>query len=306
MANVRGQAIDKTHLSVDNAEERGFIHRDYIAHCLRWTHVVKFLLQKHRYKESRILDIGCGKEFPLAKTMYTSKMSPLYYMGVDVNKLERPDMFAEKDWFHFESCDIAEVRPGYFEPFQVITCFEVLEHVEPAHTRAIVHAIHENLHEDGTAFVSTPVWDPHVGAAGNHVNEIKYEPLSLLFEDCDLHIEAAYGTFASQRDIEPLFQEYFGHHGWALYNDLKNYYDSNYLATIFAPLFPWKSRNVIWQLRRGYRDKPWLYESERHLKDYCPWTSSEKWRQLFPDWVPPAPEVKEKSEDQMQLELPND
>ena len=41
MANEFGKAIDKTFLSIDQAETRGFLHRDYIAHCLRWTHVVK-------------------------------------------------------------------------------------------------------------------------------------------------------------------------------------------------------------------------------------------------------------------------
>ena len=43
MANARGKSIDNTHLSIDQAEERGFIHRDYIAHCLRWTHVAKWM-----------------------------------------------------------------------------------------------------------------------------------------------------------------------------------------------------------------------------------------------------------------------
>ena len=42
MANARGKEIDNTHLSIDQAEARGFIHRDYIAHCLRsvsYTHL---------------------------------------------------------------------------------------------------------------------------------------------------------------------------------------------------------------------------------------------------------------------------
>ena len=56
MANARGKEIDNTHLSIDQAEERGFIHRDYIAHCLRWTHVAKYLHLKSRYKTARIID----------------------------------------------------------------------------------------------------------------------------------------------------------------------------------------------------------------------------------------------------------
>ena len=45
-----GRSIDKTHLSIDQAEERGFIHRDYLAHCFRWSHVVKHLGKKKLYK----------------------------------------------------------------------------------------------------------------------------------------------------------------------------------------------------------------------------------------------------------------
>ena len=57
MAN-KNRPIDKTHLSINSAESRGFLHRDYIAHCLRWTHVAKFLAQQQRDKSARILDIG--------------------------------------------------------------------------------------------------------------------------------------------------------------------------------------------------------------------------------------------------------
>ena len=83
-----GRTIDKTHLSIDQAEDRGFLHRDYIAHCLRWSHIVKHLQQKKRYKKARILDIGCGKEMPLIKTLYTMKMTPKEYIAIDINKIK--------------------------------------------------------------------------------------------------------------------------------------------------------------------------------------------------------------------------
>ena len=69
MANARGKEIDNTHLSIDQAEARGFIHRDYIAHCLRWTHVSKYLHLQARYKTARVIDIGCGKDMPLALSL---------------------------------------------------------------------------------------------------------------------------------------------------------------------------------------------------------------------------------------------
>jgi len=105
MANARGKEIDTTYLSIEQAETRGFIHRDYIAHCLRWSHVIKHLSQRGLYRDARILDIGCGKETPLAKTMYTSKMSPVdgYYIGVDYGPVPEQDIHTKmKNKFYFD------------------------------------------------------------------------------------------------------------------------------------------------------------------------------------------------------------
>src|SRR5574343_1447146 len=81
--NTRGKHIDTTYLSIDNAEERGFLHRDYIAHCLRWSHVCKQLTKSKKYTTARILDIGCGRELPMAKMLYSSRFTPEKYFGVD-------------------------------------------------------------------------------------------------------------------------------------------------------------------------------------------------------------------------------
>ena len=74
--NKYGRSIDKTFLSIDKAEERGLIHRDYIAHCLRWSHVADFIRKKKRWLTSNVVDIGPGKELPLAKTLYVNRTPP--------------------------------------------------------------------------------------------------------------------------------------------------------------------------------------------------------------------------------------
>jgi hypothetical protein len=61
MANARGKSIDNTHLSIDQAEERGFIHRDYIAHCLRWTHVAKWMGNPKHRKDCTCLTLAAAK-----------------------------------------------------------------------------------------------------------------------------------------------------------------------------------------------------------------------------------------------------
>lgn len=292
------RTLDKTHLSIDQAEERGFIHRDYIAHCLRWSHVVKFLYQGNKYKTARILDIGCGKEMPLAKLLHSSRLAPTegYYIGLDANSLEMPSQFKNSKWqpqpfgkaIFPQDWQNRKIEYAYRErtrqPFvapDIVTCFEVAEHVEPKHCRILVEGIRNALDGAGTAFISTPVWDPEVGAAANHINEMTYQAFGALLEDIGFVIEGHWGTFASQKDYKVHIQQEGGPDTYIpadLWNKLSQYYDSNYLATIFAPLFPQLSRNVLWRVKHHtgqiFRQFPKLKEVPG------PWTSSPKWEEL--------------------------
>jgi SAM-dependent methyltransferase len=265
-------------LSVDNAEERGFLHRDYIAHCLRWTHVVKWLHQGGRYKTARILDVGCGKEMPLAKLMHSSRLGPQFYAAADVSKLSMPEQFAKSTWKPSQllgECDAAVLKREELEQVpNTIVCFEVAEHIEPEHCRRLLTNFGALLEDDGTLFISTPCWDPDVGAAANHVNEMTYLAFGSLLEDIGWRVEGHWGTFASMRDykdqLPPAHKEVF--------DAMRDYYDSNYLATIFAPLYPQYSRNCLWQLKwnpGGSRQFPDLRDVEGR------WGSSEKWRELL-------------------------
>lgn len=308
MANVRGKAIDNTHLSIDVAEDRGFVHRDYIAHCHRWSHVVKFLGQGHRFKTSRILDIGCGKDVPLAKSLYSQKFVVEQYVGVDYNKKLNLDPFHSgrfpiaafgeidfsNDVYVSEDGELVVASKQGAKTFDIpniFTCFEVIEHVEPAHARLMlenVHSIMEERYEydvangndepGGHFFLSTPCYDSVVGAAGNHVSEISRLALGALLEDIGFEIVGNYGTFASIRDYEDVLRK--DGHG-PLFDNLRKYYDVNLLATIFAPLYPQYARNNLWHLRYVGGDQA---RAERKFKALAetpgPWTSSEKWKEL--------------------------
>jgi 2-polyprenyl-3-methyl-5-hydroxy-6-metoxy-1,4-benzoquinol methylase len=251
--------IDKTHLSCDQAESRGFLHRDYIAHCLRWSHVVKHLSKSKRYATARILDIGCGKETPLIKTLYTMKMTPAYYVGVDMNKVPR-NLDQENIWakikakMHTDNFDLRwgtdfslPVR-GAVETPTLITCFEVLEHVTPEKVLGILANIKRVSDGDTDIFISTPCFNGK--AAANHINEMTYEFLEALLSQ-NFTIVNTWGTFASQKDIEPMIftNQIEGAHLEQAYESLKSYYDSNLLSIIFAPLFPKQSRNAMWHVR---------------------------------------------------------
>ena len=246
MANARGKEIDNTHLSIDQAEERGFLHRDYIAHCLRWTHIAKYLQLKSRYKTASILDIGCGKDMPLAKMLMTMRMAPQYYLGVEYNQIEIPKMF-EKTKFKpnivsgMDFTKLGELGNG----FNYSVCFEVLEHVEPMKAIEILHHLPKFLKSESVSWFSTPCWDEKGGAADNHVNEMTYVAFGSLLEETGYKILNHWGTFASLKDYKHKLLNIID---WnIMFTKLSGYYDTNYLATIFAPMFPEYSRNCLWE-----------------------------------------------------------
>jgi SAM-dependent methyltransferase len=293
MANARGMHIDNTHLSIDQAERRGFIHRDYIAHCLRWSHVAKHINKGNLYKTANILDIGCGVDLPLAKLLYSSRLIVKNYVGVDYNNTEKFDLSP----FHtgkmkvnvYGGMDAAiDITPapagGYsvmediYEAPDVVTCFEVLEHVEPEHSVRILRTIYSLLNETladgrtGYAFISTPCYDAQTGAAANHVNEITYKVLGAVLEAIGFKITGMWGTFASQKDYRDVFIR--DYNAQALWDKLNEYYDSNYMATVFAPLYPERARNCLWQIRPYLPNetKTILFENLGSVP--LPWSSS--------------------------------
>ena len=280
MANARNKAVDKTYLSLDTAEERGFIHRDYIAHCMRWSHVIKRLNERKGWATARLLDVGCGRELPLAKTLYSSRYIVEQYYGVDAGPIEDAAMkvfeghkFPLKVW---ENCDLMQMEQSDFDDRAInwMTMFEVAEHVEPAHLVAMLRKMNTFCSTDATFFVSTPCWN-RTDCAANHVNEMTYECFGAVLEGCGWKIDAVYGTFASIRDYEHLLHKLDPPLN-KVFNELREYYDTNFLSCVFAPLFPAQSRNCLWEC--SYVEEP-NYRKFPHISD-CqrPWGSSTKWQ----------------------------
>jgi Methyltransferase domain len=315
MARNPDRVFDKTHLSIDLAEERQLVHRDYIAHCFRWSHTVRYLLKGHRYQGAVILDVGCGKEMPLAKALYTNKMSPGLYVGVDVNKMDIPEMlkgkkipirlFSETDFCSLTAEDVGQefeipaadpegtiqATKDYSRP-DLVTSFEVLEHVTPAYCRKMLTHMRELMEpKQGAVIVSTPCWNG--SAAGNHINEMRYDALGALIEDLGFAIEGHYGTFASISDYEKYLMEDSGLNGteppkenvltaYDAFKLLREYYDTNVLATIFAPLYPQGSRNCLWRMSHT-QPEGYVRKFAPLMEIPTPWSQHADWRELGGD-----------------------
>ena len=72
----------------------------------------------------------------------------------------------------------------------------------------------------------------------------------MIYQEQLLDIVRKFGTFASIRDYKPLMNDW----QTKMFEALKEYYDSNILSNIMAPLFPAKSRNTLWILKRKEDD----------------------------------------------------
>ena len=104
---------------------------------------------------------------------------------------------------------------------------------------------------------------------------MRYRTLYWVFQKLGLEVQEVYGTFASQCDIEGVLDT--SEH--STYSKLKEYYDSNLLSCLFAPLHPEYSRNCLWVLSKNTLTAsiPTTYGFE-HITE--PWSSSEKWEDL--------------------------
>jgi len=264
---------------------------------------------------------------PLAKTLYSNRLLPAHYCGVDANKFDIPDMlkgkkipisiWSETDFCALDPSDVGlesgswadvdisslglkqgdvDMQGAYYGPdskmFElpnIVACFEVLEHVAPEHCRRMLQHFLEVTSNDCHYFISTPCWNG--SAAENHVNEMTFGALGSLIEDLGYKVEGVYGTFASIADYQDELGDvviYDKSTGAVLsHNDishvfaaLRNYYDTNVLATIFAPLFPAKSRNCLWHLTRRKDDLPNHEMFTKLALQPTPWSQHPRWIEL--------------------------
>jgi hypothetical protein len=280
--NKRKLTVDKTYLSIDGAETRGFIHRDYIAHCLRWTHFLKSIAERHLYKGAKILDIGCGRELPLAKTLYSSRLIPHEYVGVDVGPIDDDaadaisgGKFQQRLYEHTDLLE-PEFLDDELGTFNFITCFEVLEHVEPDHMLRMLSRMVKLLAPLGQAFISTPCWNV-TDCAANHVDEMRFETLRSCLWYAGFKLLRVHGTFASIRDYQSHLHEFEGLE--RIFNKLRDYYDTNFLSCVFAPLFPAESRNALWVVRPRMSTDV-VEPQQLELTATRPYGSSDKWAKM--------------------------
>lgn len=234
------RTFDQTFLDTDT----DVIHRDYIAHALRWGFSKRNFI---KHEQTSVLDVGCGPTRPMLLVLFGGiGANPLAkrYVGVDLNKIKptshkRSTLYPE---FNFiERVDELKKKEGTFD---LITNFEVIEHMPKAKGLELLKAMKKMLAPGGKLLLSTPVYDGKARAA-NHIHEYKIQELADMIGQAGLKTVERYGTFANYNDIKKVAEP---EHLKTL-NDIREWFGNEVAACFLAPLYPDQSRNNYWVIQ---------------------------------------------------------
>lgn len=240
------RTFDQTFLDTDT----DVIHRDYIAHALRWGFSKRNFIE---HEKTNVLDVGCGPSRPLLLVLFGGiGANPLAkrYVGVDLNKIKptnhkRSTLYPE---FNFiERWKELKAKEGQFD---LITNFEVIEHMPKAMGLQLLKAFREMLTNDGTLLLSTPVYDGKARAA-NHIHEYTIDELDEHISNAGLYTVKRYGTFANYNDIKKACKAAGRDDHLQTLEDLKGWFGGEVIASFLAPLYPDHARNNYWVIRKA-------------------------------------------------------
>lgn len=261
---VKDRRYDLTQL---RAGSHGYyVHRDYASHYFRWGWA-----SRHCTPTTRLLDLGSGQDLALARVLIYHNGIPQSMVAVDLNKLQghvQPKWLTVYD--ETNVCDAAtraEMIRNHPERFNLVTAFEIIEHMPPEDGDALLLAIRDLLSDDGYALLSTPVFNGR--AAANHIHEYTIEELQRAIERAGLRVVDRFGTFASYHDVRK------GLADWAtarfsgatddggiaaetvrlsleaFYERCREFYSDDVMANFMAPALPDYARNNAWKLTRA-------------------------------------------------------
>lgn len=244
-----------TQLDPYQALERQIEHRDQLAHLFRWTHILKVM----RIGDT-VTDFGAGTA-NLLETLYRNRFKAAHYIGLEIKRSTveaAKEKFKDVEWAQFHTVDLVKEPLEFFDALpksKHVCSFEVLEHVGKVNGQAFVDRFAACGDKDSIYYLSTPNYDPKVGAAGNHTydsgdgngvqpQEFTHEEIASLIAP-KFDVIEKFGTFASQSDYKALLSP----SQKEMFDKLSEYYSSNIIAILFAPLFPEQSRNTLWKMR---------------------------------------------------------
>jgi 2-polyprenyl-3-methyl-5-hydroxy-6-metoxy-1,4-benzoquinol methylase len=164
----------------------GFMQERYVpgtwSRIAEYEHLPRYLFARDIAAGRRTMDFGCGTGYGTA--LLAQKAESVVGIDIDVAALEWAREHHKKSNLSYDQrADFGASLPD--KSFQLITCFEMIEHVAEAAQREAVVNFSRLLTQDGLAIISTP--NPEItklyGANPYHIREMnKTEFKELLHE----------------------------------------------------------------------------------------------------------------------------
>jgi hypothetical protein len=241
--------FDRSHLSPEHAYRIG---RDYLAHCIRYGWPMKVIKERFGVG-ARILELGCGKELPMFRTLTcdhsaTTHYKPSRYVGIDLNRVKyNPNVNGIRTTILSEVNVVTQPEKIPDEVFDLVASFEVVEHMGKDDGTRFLDAIISSarrkiLREDkvGVALISTPVNGGTI--AKNHIYEWQRGELRRAIEALGGTVVGEHGTFSNIKELvnvlTPVERQ--------LWNSLADYHTPHVLSCLFSANHPEAARNVAW------------------------------------------------------------
>jgi 2-polyprenyl-3-methyl-5-hydroxy-6-metoxy-1,4-benzoquinol methylase len=237
---VPDREFDQTSLRASAHGE--WVHRDYAAHFFRWGFAGRFI-----DGSKSVLDVGCGPDVPMMRILTMPRnVVPKRYVGVDYNP--EPRRHPTRGWgeLHWNTDFIRDHKKILGnERFDVVTNFEVIEHMKKTDGEKLLAAMRDHLTENGTILLSTPVFNGK--AAANHIHEWTVPEMEASVKKAKLRVAKRFGTFARYPSIKKVATKA----EMELYSRIAEYYGGEVMACFLAPLYPDQSSNNIWLLQHA-------------------------------------------------------
>lgn len=253
-----------TRMEMDRSLQVLDIRKDEIMHMFRYQNGAKTIidLAKQLGRPIRVLDIGCG-EMNTARMLYHSFIEKKadvvsQYIGVDID-YQMIEKANEKYGKAYAKCSAEFLQKDLtvdphldFEDghFDLIICFEFLEHIKTQFAPAILKEAFRVLRKGGTALFSTPNSNgSNAVLPKDHVYEYSYQELMTMFPSAGFKVEDTVGVCINVSKIPKDELEDYESEVAKVYAAFGNNTAASSVA--LAPLFsPEYCKNVLYRLSK--------------------------------------------------------